>query len=117
MDKQKLDFSNITIVEPEQFDPCEYVVGEIINAFEQPQDIVMQRRHWWYLQWMVVKYGRDETRAWIKQCDLARGNVPFGDALHAWIYKEDQLRQKEGKPRPPRADEIYAPLAPDEPQD
>lgn len=67
---------------------------KVENAFGKRENVLMHRGNWDYLFWLE-SIGYD-VRTWVKQCDLERGETPFGEALALAIYCEHERRQLEG---------------------
>lgn len=79
-------------------DPNEPLARYVKNAFGHRESLTMPKLHWDYMDWLI-SIGADMD-GYIIDCDHARGEVPFGDALQSWLYYAFKSREKDGLARP-----------------
>lgn len=93
-----MDLRNVTIKDPQ---PDEPIGRYVTNALGQREWIVMESRAWKYFDWLARDTRARPIEEWVRECDLARGDQPLGEALQDWIGLEFEASEKDGRPRPP----------------
>lgn len=96
----------------EEIHPYDKVGRKLKNAFGQREIVTMERRFWDYLFWLGTV--DVDIERFVQDCDLERGNIPFGDALSCWLRNQYEYRQREGLIQPWWLQEEEPPLLPDE---
>ena len=76
------------------------LVGRVVkNAFGQEEVVYAESCHWRYLDWLAEHEGVD-IEGFLQDCDMARGDWSFSDAIQWWAYWAYEYREEQGKPRP-----------------
>jgi hypothetical protein len=72
----------------------------VTNAFGIQERVVLPKCYWRYLDW-AKDFDGVNVDAYIRDCDLERGELTLSHNLMEWVYFDMTERKANGDPLPP----------------